>query len=503
MAVEIKNFQKKIKKIRTKKKKIVLCHGVFDLVHLGHIKHFKTAKSFGDYSIVSVTSNRFIKKGPGRPIFNQQQRLEFLKEIKLIDDVIISTTESAEDIIKLVKPDFYVKGPDYKNNIKDKTGKIKTEKKLVEKFGGQIKYTNDDAYSSSSIINSGNFIFNEEQKNFVNRIKKKFTYIKIFNLIQKFKKLNILIIGELIIDRYCFGETIGKSGKEPHLVLSQKEEEHYVGGSGALARHMSSFAKKINLISPFGKEKFFKELLNKKFDKNIFSNFIYPYSGYKTILKTRFVDKISNYKLFGSYVLPEKILLKHEKNVNKILISQSKKIDMILICDYGHNFISENIVEKLKKTNKFIYVNAQINSANIGYHTINKYQRVNSIIINENELRHELKDNNTDIKKLAKKLILEKKIKKLIVTQGKNGVLLMDNKFRIYSCPAFAKKSIDKVGAGDAMLSIISMGLRMNLDSELILFLGSIAAATSVETMGNKTNITFEKIDRILEYLLK
>ena len=279
MLTEIKNFQKRINKIRLKKK-LVLCHGVFDLVHLGHIKHFKKAKSYGDYLIVSLTSNKYIKKGPGRPIFNQNQRLEFLKEIKIIDEVLISSSASAEDIIKLVKPDFYVKGPDYKNNIEDKTGKIKTEKKLVEKFGGKIKYTNDEVFSSSSIINSGNFLFNEDQKNFVNKIKKKFSYNQIYNLIQKFKNLKIMIVGEVIIDKYCFGETIGKSGKEPHLVLSQKDEEYYVGGSGAVARHISTFANKINLISPLGKEKIFKKILKNNLNKNIISNFIYPYSGY-------------------------------------------------------------------------------------------------------------------------------------------------------------------------------------------------------------------------------
>ncbi len=502
MLTEIKNFQKRINKIRLKKK-LVLCHGVFDLVHLGHIKHFKKAKSYGDYLIVSLTSNKYIKKGPGRPIFNQNQRLEFLKEIKIIDEVLISSSASAEDIIKLVKPDFYVKGPDYKNNIEDKTGKIKTEKKLVEKFGGKIKYTNDEVFSSSSIINSGNFLFNEDQKNFVNKIKKKFSYNQIYNLIQKFKNLKIMIVGEVIIDKYCFGETIGKSGKEPHLVLSQKDEEYYVGGSGAVARHISTFANKINLISPLGKEKIFKKILKNNLNKNIISNFIYPYSGYKTILKTRFVDRISNYKLFGSYVLPERASLKFEKDIKNIIKKNSKEVDMILVCDYGHKFISDDIAKNIKKTKKFVYVNAQINAANIGYHTINKYHGVNSIIINENELRQELRDNKTDIKSLAKKLIAQKKVKKLIVTQGKKGVLLVDNKFNFYKCPAFAKKSVDKVGAGDSMLAITSMGLKLNLDPELILFLGSIAAAISVENIGNKTNISFEKIDRILEYILK
>ena len=98
----------KITKLKSKNKKIVLCHGVFDLVHLGHIEHFKSAKKFGDYLIVSLTFDKFIKKGPGRPVFNEQQRMAYLKQIKIVDEVILSSTESSIDVINLVKPDFYV-----------------------------------------------------------------------------------------------------------------------------------------------------------------------------------------------------------------------------------------------------------------------------------------------------------------------------------------------------------------------------------------------------------
>lgn len=499
---EINRIKNKIKKIKLKKK-VVLCHGVFDLLHLGHIKHFKSAKKFGDYLVVSITTNKFVNKGPGRPIFNQQERLEFLKELKIIDEVILSNSSSAEDVIKLVKPNYYIKGPDYRNNNKDKTKKILIEKNLVESFGGQIKYTNDEVFSSSNIINSSNYLFNEDQKRFVNRLKKKFSYLQINNQIEKFKKLNVMIVGELIVDKYCFGEIIGKSGKEPHLVLSQKKKEYYLGGTGAIVRHISSFVNKINLLSPFGNEKFFKSLIKLNFDKNINLDLIKPHNNYKTIEKTRFVDQISNYKLFGSYILPEKNNKEFEKKVFNIISRKEKFFDMVLICDYGHNFLSSSIAKKIKKFKKFISVNAQINAANIGYHTIDKYYGVDSIVINENELRQELRDKTGDIKTLAKKLILEKKIKKLIVTQGKKGVIMMDNKFRLTYCPAFAKNSVDKVGAGDAMLSVTSLCLKMRMDPELTLFLGSIAAANSVETIGNKSSITFEKIDRALEYMFK
>ena len=245
---------KELEKIKKKNKKIVLCHGVFDLVHLGHIEHFKSAKSYGDYLIVSLTADRFIQKGPGRPLFNEDQRVKYLNQIKLIDKVILSKTSSAEDVIELIKPDYYVKGPDYIKNKNDKTKKIFLEKKLVQKFGGKIAYTKDQLFSSSKIINLNNLVFNEEQKNFITKIKKKFNYNEISKILSKFKKLDVFVVGELIVDKYCFGDVIGKSGKEPHLVLKEKATEYYLGGSAAIARHLSTFVRTVEILSPFGFE---------------------------------------------------------------------------------------------------------------------------------------------------------------------------------------------------------------------------------------------------------
>ncbi len=498
-----KNILKKLKKLKDKKKKIVLCHGVFDLVHLGHIEHFKSAKNFGDYLIVSLTQDKFIKKGPGRPLFNEQQRMEFLRNIKIIDQVILSKAESSIDVINLIKPDFYVKGPDYKDYSKDKTKKIIFEENAVKKNGGKIKFTNDVKFSSSNILNSNNFIFNESQRNFINNLKKKFDYKKIEKILNDFKKLSVLVIGELIIDKYCFGNIIGKSGKEPHLVLKEEIIEYYVGGSGAVAKHLSSFVKEATVISPFGYETFYNNILKKEFTKNIKTCFFKPDSNFNTITKARFVDKNSNYKLFGSYILPEKINQKIENNILDIIKKNNKKMNMTLVCDYGHNFISEKIAKEINKKSSSTFLNAQINSSNKGFHNINKYHAVNSIVINEYELRQELRDNNSDIKILAKTLIKNKKINNLIITRGLDGAILMNNKYKVFSCPGFALKSIDKVGAGDAMLAIASLGLKQKLDPELVLFISSLAAAISVESIGNKEHVTFNKLDRILEYMLK
>ena len=78
--LEKNNSIKILENLRKAKKKIILCHGVFDLVHYGHILHFKSAKQLGDVLIVSITKDKYIKKGIGRPLFNEIQRLKYLSE---------------------------------------------------------------------------------------------------------------------------------------------------------------------------------------------------------------------------------------------------------------------------------------------------------------------------------------------------------------------------------------------------------------------------------------
>ena len=127
-----------IKKILSKKKykksKIVLCHGVFDLLHIGHIRHFKEAKTHGDLLIVSLTCDEYVNKGPYRPAFKEEQRLEAIQSLDTVDFVVLSKSPTATKVIEELKPDIYCKGPDYKNHLDDVTGQIKKEAKIVKKM---------------------------------------------------------------------------------------------------------------------------------------------------------------------------------------------------------------------------------------------------------------------------------------------------------------------------------------------------------------------------------
>ena len=234
-------------------KKIVLCHGVFDLLHLGHIKYFKSAKKFGDILVVSVTKDKYVNKGPGRPVFNLKQRTQFLLEISCIDYVYISDAFNAEKVINRVKPNFYCKGPDYSNKEIKTDLNLRKEIYATKKNHGKFISIKEESFSSSNLINLYQMQnLDEPSKKFIKKIKKKFSTKEIFNEIKKIQNLNVLVIGETIIDKYIFTETIGKSGKEPILIFKKINENKFLGGVGYIANLISSFSKKTKIGSFLG-----------------------------------------------------------------------------------------------------------------------------------------------------------------------------------------------------------------------------------------------------------
>ena len=133
-------------------KRIVHCHGEFDLMHVGHIKYFQAAKKMGDILVVTVTPDIYIDKGPGRPVFNQQLRAESIAALECVDYVAINKWPTAEETMKLLKPDIYVKGQEFEG-LEDKTGKLQKELKVIQEIGAEIRFTHEVVFSSTELIN--------------------------------------------------------------------------------------------------------------------------------------------------------------------------------------------------------------------------------------------------------------------------------------------------------------------------------------------------------------
>ncbi len=494
-----------LKKIRekNKKQKIVLCHGVFDLLHIGHINHFKESKKHGDILVVSITSDKYVNKGPGRPRFKQIDRANAISELIDVDYVFINDFPTATIVIKNLQPSIYSKGIDYKNKKKDYTRNIYEELKVAKKNKCKVIFTKSKLYSSSNLLNTFSDNIDPISKQLISKIKLKTNFTQIKRVIENDFIKNIAIIGESIIDQYVFCETIGKSGKEPILVLKENKSEQYVGGALAIANHLSDFFKKVSVLSMIGEKCEYLNLINKQTRDNLNFHFIKKKNS-PTILKKRFLDEVNNSKVLGVYNLNDEEINKNEENKFLKKIQGLKKNHCTIISDYGHGLITKKIAKYLCKHQNFIALNAQINSSNIGIHSMRKYKNIELYIINEKEIRHEFRDKVNKVEILMKKIAKQQNINFVVVTRGLNGSVLYSSKKKSYFyCGALANEVKDKVGAGDAMLAIIAISLASGLDEETALFLGSLAAVESLKNFANKSFVNKTDLLRSAEYLLK
>ena len=106
-----------INKLKSQGKTVGLCHGGFDLLHPGHVKHLESSKKLCDFLFVSITSDKFVesRKGSGRPIFPDKLRAYMISSIGFIDYVVISDFKKGSEVIRSLKPSIYIKGPDFIN----------------------------------------------------------------------------------------------------------------------------------------------------------------------------------------------------------------------------------------------------------------------------------------------------------------------------------------------------------------------------------------------------
>jgi len=150
--IDLTLLAEKVREIKSEGKKIALCHGCFDLMHPGHIKHFQSAKKMVDILVVTVTPDMYVDKGEGRPVFNQNLRADSIAALACVDYVSINRWPTAEELLRLLKPDIYVKGQEFEN-LEDKTGKIQKEHKVLDELGIEMRFTHEIVFSSTQLLN--------------------------------------------------------------------------------------------------------------------------------------------------------------------------------------------------------------------------------------------------------------------------------------------------------------------------------------------------------------
>jgi rfaE bifunctional protein kinase chain/domain len=483
--------QSEFKSLQKRNNKIVLINGNFNTFHPGHLRLIKYAKKFGSLVLVAINDES------SKDIFvSNKLRLENLESISLID-YLYKLNDDLLSLIKLIQPKYILKGKEFEN-------KVNIETKLVQSYGGKVIFSSGEVlFSSSSLINSqlsdfNNFLhFKHDEQYLSNHNLTKSLFL---DAIEKITNINLLIVGDSIIDRYISCDPIGMSQEEPVVVVRPIDHKDYLGGASIVALHAKSFVNDVHLYSLSGNDSL-SNFLNDELDKNDITSIIYLDDSRPTTLKTRY--KINSRSVFRTNVLSvNDISLNMQKKVIKDIENSidNNNINLVIFSDFNYGFISKKLINSITKLcqKKQIMVCADSQSSSqVG--NLMKYHDISLLTPTEHELRTAGNDFDSGIPVVSNNLIKQLNLNNLIVTLGENGCYISDGQNSDY-IEIINKQVKDVSGAGDSLLIGTSIAMSLGLDIWAAAYFGSLFAALQVDQVSN-TPISKQKLIELVNYI--
>jgi rfaE bifunctional protein nucleotidyltransferase chain/domain len=489
---------------RAEGRKVVQCHGVFDVLHLGHVRHIEVGRRAGDVLIVTLTGDQYVNKGPGRPVFTEALRAEMLGALECVDYVGINQAPSAEPALEIIRPSVYVKGGEYEDAARDITGKITVEQETVERHGGTVLFTHDITFSSSSLINRHFDVLDPELRIFLEKMREDGAETAVPALIEKVKDYRVVLIGDAIIDEYQYVTPMGKSWKENMIATQFQRSEEFAGGCFAAANHVASFCKSVDLITTIAPGDVSGDVIRKNLLPNVVLHAL-PLGGRPTTRKIRMVDPSTLRKLFEVYHMDDTPYdPEFRERVDGLVRQKIADADVVIVTDFGHGLVARSTIDILIAGSRFLAVNAQSNSANHGYNPIIRYPRADFICIDAPEARLAVNEKFATPQMLLDQLLPARmQCDRAIITWGAQGCYARDEAGKVVHIPAFTRSTVDTVGAGDAFFAVAAPLAAAGGNMRDVAFVGNAAGAIKVGIVGHRSSVKKIPVLKYISVLFK
>ena len=487
---------------RSRGRRIIHCHGVFDLLHVGHVRHFEQARRMGDVLIVTLTPDHFVNKGVGRPAFGQGLRADFVAALECVDYVAINQWPTAIDTIRLLRPHVFVKGSEFRG-LNDTIGHVSKEEEAIRAIGGEMAFTDDVTFSSSALINQYLSQFPDPVRQYLDEFARRYSADDVLRPLRAAETLRVLVVGETIIDEYAYCHVMGKSGKEPVLAARFVDRERHAGGVLACANHLAGFCQSVDVLTFLGEGGDEEEFVRGACRQNVSPIFVYKDDS-PTIVKKRYVEKYLGQKMFEVYSMNDAPLNEQaDDELCRTLHENLPGYDMVVVADYGHGLLSARAIDVLCREAPLLCVNTQSNAGNHGFNMVSKYPRADYVCLAEREIALETRNQRLSPEDMLRHVAERLKCDRVMMTRGKYGSLFHTAPRQFDHVPAFATHVVDRVGAGDAVLSLTSLCVAAEAPGEIVAFLGNVVGAEAVMIMGNQRSIERIPLYRHVECLLK
>ena len=466
-------------------KTVVMCHGTFDLVHPGHIRHLSYAKSKGDILVASLTADQHITKSPHRPFAPEELRALNLAALEMVDFVIVDREAKPLLNLERIKPEIFVKGFEY--GVRDVHPRTKEEMAIVEAYGGTVMFSPDDVvYSSSRIIEQHPPNLSVEKLK-LEMDKERISFNDLYAALDRLPGLKVHVVGDTIVDTITYCDPIGGSNKTPTLSVKYDRRTDFVGGAGVVAKHMRSAGAAVTFTTVLGDDALRSFVEEDLADAGVALKAIVD-PGRPTTNKNALVA--DGHRLLKVDTLSNDPIA--DEHLATLLTSvEGDTADLVALCDFRHGIFNKAsipaIVAKIPGNTTRV-ANSQVASR---WGNILEFVGFDLVTCNEKEARFVLHDQDGHVRELAEELYARAQAKSLIMTMGRNGVLCRFHSDKTGDCrnsilEPISQQVVDPVGAGDALLSYAALVLTATGNQTMALILGNIAAGCACETEGNE-----------------
>ena len=462
------------------------------MLHPGHLRLLRFAKEFGDYLIVAVYSDKIAAKSSH---VHENLRVEGIQSNSWVDEAFLMT-ESIEDTLRIIKPDIVVKGKEFEL-------KYNPEQAILEEFGGKLIFSSGETIFSSIDLIRREFL--ETAPNLTNipqdyLLRHGLAVTSLIKLLQKFSKLKICVIGDLIIDEYIACQPLGMSQEDPTIVVTPVDSRLFVGGSGIVAAHAAGLGAEVHFISVTGDDNS-REFALKELSFAGVKTYLLEDSSRPTTLKQRYRSK-GKTLLRVSHLHQGAISIQLQAQILRILQNEVDDIDLLVFSDFNYGCLPQALVDQIieyaKAKNIMLAADSQ-SSSQVG--DVSRFKNMDLLTPTEHEARISTRNQQDGLVVLAEQLKKQSAAKNILLKMGEEGLLvhaynsgdswLTDRVSALNSSPK------DVSGAGDSLLITSAMTLASGGNIWEAAFLGSIAAAVQVGRVGNIPIKTKELLDEL------
>ena len=470
----------------------VFISGNFNIIHPGHLRLLRFAKECGDYLVVGVYSDN-LERGA---IINQNERLQGLLSNSWVDYAFI-LSDQPENFILEFKPKIVVKGKEHE----DKDNK---ELYATDSYGGKLLFSSGDVtFSSIDLLRRESTHLDlsaiEKNREFLSR--HNISNSDLINILNRMSKLNVIVIGDIIVDEYITCDPIGMSMEEPTIVVTPILKERYVGGAGIVAAHAKGLGADIDFFTITGIDDT-AEFAIKQLKLYGVKTHLYNDNSRPTPLKQRF-------RANGKSLLRVNHLRQHGINteLQERILSEFlpvlDKADLLIFADFNYGCLPQQLVERIitECTARGIMMTADSQSSSqIG--DISRFKGMALLTPTERETRLAVHDFNSGLVILAESLRKLSNANNIFLTLGGEGLLIhaktsKKNRWMTDRLPAMNSAPKDVAGAGDSLLSCTSLALALGATIWESAYIGSLAAAFQVGKIGNNLISYKDLIDEI------